>query len=180
MSRHVVDTNVLIVASGEHPESPFSSDMHPVEDASEAEKVLEWLEDFETGNDHMVVDDDWQILGEYQNKLTEQDYGHRVVFEKMSRGEMDFVHIEWVEDNSHPDKVAVLNEPLNSVIHDLADTKIVAACLKSIEHNMPCTIINACDTDWYDWQVHLEAAGVQVEQLIESWSRKKWKEHHER
>jgi len=32
MSRHVIDTNVLIVASGEHLESPFSSDKHPVQD----------------------------------------------------------------------------------------------------------------------------------------------------
>nr|MDT0250479.1 hypothetical protein [Endozoicomonas sp.] len=180
MSRHVVDTNVLIVASGEHPESPFSSDRHPVEDPDEAARVLDWLIDFETGDGRMVVDTDWEILNEYQNKLTEQDYGQRVVFEKMSRGEMDYVAIEWIDDASHPDKVAALNEPLKSVIHDLADTKIVAACLKAIEEGMPCTIVNACDTDWYDWQSPLEAAGVHVEQLIEEWSQKKWQEHHDR
>ena len=86
MNRHVVDTNVLIVASGEHPESPFASDKHPVEDPEESEKVLDWLMAFEAGEGRMVVDDDWEILKEYQHKLTDQDYGQRIVFEKMSRG----------------------------------------------------------------------------------------------
>ncbi|WP_062270393.1 hypothetical protein [Endozoicomonas arenosclerae] len=180
MSRHVVDTNVFIVASGEHSESPFSSENHPVQDPDAAQKVFEWLMEFEAGNGRMVVDSDWEILSEYQNKLTDQDYGQRVVFEKMSRGEIDYVDVEWIDDPSHPVKVAALAEQLNTVIHDLADTKIVAACMKSNEEKKPCTIVNACDTDWYDWQEILEAAGVQVEQLIEEWSRQKWKEHHDR
>ena len=180
MSRHVVDTNVLIVASGEHSESPFASDKHPVEDPEQSEKVLEWLIGFEQGEGRMVLDWDFEIYKEYQNKLTEQDYGQRVVFEKLSRNEIDFVDIEWIDDPSHPDKVARLEEPLKTVIHDLADTKIVAACISANKQGMSCTIVNACDTDWYDWQEELEAVGVIVEQLIEDWSRQKWKEHHGR
>jgi len=142
--------------------------------------VLEWLMAFEGGAGRMVVDEDWEILTEYQNKLTDQDYGHRVVFEKMARGEMDYVEVEWVADPSYNVKVAVLEEPLKSVIHDLADTKMVAASIKANAENLPCTIVNACDTDWYDWQHALESVGVQVDQLIEAWSRKKWREHHAR
>ncbi len=182
MTRHVIDTNVLIVASGEHPESPFSSQNHPVNDPMESGKVLKWLIDFEKGNRRMVVDVDWAILNEYQNKLTDQDYGARVVFEKMVRGQIDYMEIEWVDNPAHPAKVAVLNKPLDTVIHDLADTKIVSTCLKAIDQvNGPgCNIVNACDTDWYDWQEALGVAGVYVEQLIEEWSRNKWKEHHDR
>lgn len=182
MNRHVVDTNVLIVASGEHPESPFSSEKHPVEDAEQSEQVLNWLINFEASDGRMVVDSDWAIISEYQNKLTEQDYGLRVLFEKMSRFEIDYVDIEWIEDASIPDKekVAKLDDPLQSVIHDLADTKMVAACLNAIKEDMPCTIVNACDTDWLDWQKSLEAEGVIVEQIIENWLRKKWRAHHDR
>ncbi|WOG27414.1 hypothetical protein [Endozoicomonas sp. 8E] len=182
MNRHVVDTNVLIVASGEHPDSPFASDRHPVEDAEQSEKVLNWLMDFEASVGRMVVDKDWAIIGEYQNKLTDQDYGQRVLFEKMSRSEIDYVDIEWVEDPALPDteKVARLEASLQPVIHDLADTKMVAACFNANKSGMPCNIVNACDTDWYDWQEALEAEGVIVEQIIEDWSREKWRAHHNR
>lgn len=180
MSRHVIDTNVLIVASGEHPESPFRSEKHPVEDPLEAEKVFEWLASFEAGADRMVIDTDWEIPNEYSNKLTEQDYGQRVFFDKISRNEVDFVDIEWDANPAHTAKVAVLNEPLKTVVHDLADTKIVAACIKANEEQLDCTIVNACDTDWYDWEPELQDAGVNVEQIIDVWLREKWRQHHER
>ncbi|WP_422443917.1 MULTISPECIES: hypothetical protein [unclassified Endozoicomonas] len=180
MSRHVVDTNVLIVASGEHPDSPFSSDRHPVEDAGEAEKVLEWLMDFELSGGRMVSDYDYEIFGEYEKKLTEQDYGLMVRRTKFDRNEIDYVALEWEDDPANPDKVAVLPKQLKDVVHDLADRKMIAACLKANEDGMACTLVNACDTDWYDWQKQLEVAGVEVEQIIEEWSRKKWKEHHDR
>ncbi|OQX38205.1 MAG: hypothetical protein B0D91_04750 [Oceanospirillales bacterium LUC14_002_19_P2] len=180
MSRHVVDTNVLIVASGEHPDSPFSSDRHPVEDVGEAEKVLEWLMDFELNGGRMVSDDDYEIFGEYEKKLTEQDYGLMVRRTKFDRNEIDFVGLEWEVDPANPDKVAVIPEPLKDVVQDLADRKMIAACLSASDERMDCTIVNACDTDWYDWQTKLEEAGVEVDQLIEEWSRKKWKAHHDR
>lgn len=180
MNRHVVDTNVLIVASGEHPESPFASSHHPVEDPDESKKVLEWLIAFEAGQGRMVVDYDYEIMGEYENKLTEQDYGLMVLRSKYDRNEVDYVGLEWEKDQANPDKVAIIPECLKNDVQDLADRKIIAACIKSNEENMPCTIVNACDTDWYDWQEVLEAAGVQVHQLVEEWSRQKWKEHHER
>jgi hypothetical protein len=34
--------------------------------------------------------------------------------------------------------------------------------------------VNACDTDWYDWQAAMEAADVYVEQLIHDWCHPKW------
>ncbi|UIP27676.1 hypothetical protein [Photobacterium sp. TLY01] len=174
MSRQVIDTNVLIVASGEHPESPFRSENHPVEDPSEAEKVFEWLASFEAGADRMVIDTDWEIPKEYSNKLTEQDYGQRVFFEKLSKNQVDFVDIEWDANPAHTAKVAVLNEPLKTVIHDLADTKIVAACLKANEDEPECKIVNACDTDWYDWETELVAERVHVHQLIDDWNKQNW------
>ncbi|MGR5281991.1 hypothetical protein [Photobacterium damselae] len=174
MRRHVVDTNVLIVASGEHPESPFRSENHPVEDAKEASKVLDWLVDFDKSCRHMVVDYNYEIMGEYDNKLTDQDYGRRVLFDKMDRKQVDFVDIEWDSNPAHTTKVAVLNEPLKTVVHDLADTKMVAACIKANEEQPECTIVNACDTDWYDWETELVAAGVNVHQLIDDWNKKSW------
>lgn len=174
MSKHVIDTNVLIVASGEHPNSPFRSENHPVEEPDEAKKVLDWLVEFDLSSRRMVVDFDYEIIGEYENKLTDQDYGRRVLFDKMDRQQIDYVDIEWDTNPAHTDRVAVLNEPLKTVVHDLADTKMVAACIKVNEGDPECKIINACDTDWYDWETELVAAGVNVHQLIDDWNKKSW------
>jgi transposase-like protein len=37
-----------------------------------------------------------------------------------------------------------------------------------------CTLVNSCDTDWYDWQPALEGADVFVDQLIPEWCHPKW------
>ncbi|PVZ70659.1 hypothetical protein [Pelagibaculum spongiae] len=180
MKRHVVDTNVLIVASGEHPASPFASDKHPVEDPDQAEKVLQWLLNFANSSDRVLLDFDQEIFKEYRNKLTEQDYGHRVIIDKISAGEVDYIDVEWIDDPSHPDPVAKLPSTLQSVIHDLADTKMVAACISGKSSGLDNTVMNACDTDWYDWEIELKAHGVIVEQVIDAWLRVKWQAHHDR
>ncbi|UXI03591.1 hypothetical protein [Photobacterium sp. TY1-4] len=174
MSSQVIDTNVLIVASGEHPESPFRSENHPVEDPDEAKKVLDWLVEFDMSSHRMVVDFDYEIIGEYENKLTAQDYGRRVLFDKIDRQQIDYIDIEWDANPAYTDKVAVLNEPLKTVVHDLADTKMVAACIKANEDDPECKIINACDTDWYDWETELVAANVHVHQIIDEWNKQNW------
>lgn len=181
MASQVIDTNVLIVSSGEHPGSPFSSKKHPVEDPEEAGKVLAWLVDLESSDGKIVLDNDFEILKEYHNKLCpEQDYGLRVIFGKMSADNVEYVKLNWVDDPAHTSKVASLEEPLKTVIQDLADTKMVAACIEANKLTLGANIVNACDTDWYDWEEDLTNAGVKVEQLIEDWSRQKWKDHHGR
>jgi len=36
-------------------------------------------------------------------------------------------------------------------------------------------LVNACDTDWFDCEDALKAHGVLVEQLLDTWLRKKWR-----
>ncbi len=176
MNWNVIDTNVLIVASGEHIESPFSSANHPVESSAQAEQVFNWVSTLETSAARMIMDCDDIIYKEYRNKLTEQDYGLIVLREKMRRGEMDYVALEWEEEPGYPDPVAVLQEHLKAVVHDLSDRKMVAACICANEEHGPSTIINACDTDWIDWEETLQQEGIIVEQLIDEWVRAKWAE----
>ena len=176
MNWHVVDTNVLIVASGEHPESPFSSANHPVESSEYAEQVFNWVCSLATSAARMVMDCDDVIYKEYRNKLTEQDYGLIVLREKMARGEMDYVALEWEEEPGNPDPVAVLQQKLKDAIHDLSDRKMVAACITANDECGKSTIVNACDTDWIECEEILQQEDVVVEQLIDEWVRAKWKE----
>ena len=176
MNWHVVDTNVLIVASGEHPESPFSSANHPVAHPEYAEQVYDWVNELEASPERMVLDSDDVIHGEYRNKLTEQDYGLLVLREKMERGQVDYVGLVWEEGPGNPEPVAVLQGNLSAVIHDRSDRKMVAACITARADYGQTSIVNACDTDWIDWEENLQQEGIVVIQLIEEWVRAKWLE----
>jgi len=126
----------------------------------------------------MVLDRDDVIYKEYRNKLTEQDYGLIVIRDKMSKGEIDFVGLAWEANPGDPEPIAILQENLRAVIHDLSDRKMVAACIRANDEYGQSTVVNACDTDWIDWEEILHQEGIVVEQLIEEWVREKWAEKH--
>mgnify|MGYP006412387493 CR=1 FL=1 len=168
---HVIDTNVLIVASGEHPDSPFLSADHPVDKPEIADKVLQWLSDFIDSNQLLVVDTDDAIRKEYFNKLSEQNYGRRAYIDKYDKGQIEYMALTW--EVKEPDWTAELSDKLKVVVHDRSDKKFVAACIESLKEN-DTNIINACDTDWIDWEDALAKEGIVVEQLINDWVREKW------
>lgn len=161
----VLDTNVLIVASAADDGSPFQPDATPVQERALRQQVLDWLTNFEQDSDkHAVLDYDWKICSEYQNKLTEQDYGWLVMMRKRDQNA-----VIWVGLNMDPNGHAVLHETLASAVTDLADRKMVAAVQAAIEMGEECRLTNACDTDWLDCEAVLQMAGVHVEHLLKDW-----------
>ncbi len=166
----VVDTNVLIVSSAADEASPFQPDATPVEESALRSEVLAWLEGFEQDPArHAVLDWDWMICGEYQNKLTEQDYGWLAIMAKKDRDE-----VVWVGLEADADGHAVLPDTLAAAVTDLADRKMVAAILAAQEQGNVCSLVNACDTDWLDCAHELTAHGLEVRHVIEDWLRNKW------
>lgn len=177
IDKHVLDTNVLLVASSAHETSPFAPDATPVEEATFRKKVLNWLIEFEQSDRHLVLDWNWIIVDEYKgvsrrDKLTEQDYGLQVVLNKFSTGKF-FGFLLDCDVNGH---ARIADNALESAITDLADRKMVAAVLAAGGRANGCNLVNACDTDWYDCKKALEAAGVDVFQIIgKEWCHPKWK-----
>lgn len=168
----VVDTNVLIVASAAHATSPFPENETPVSEAALREQVLAWMETFEHDPErHAVLDWDWHICTEYQNKLTEQDYGWLALMHKRDKSEVVWVGIE-VDEHGH----AVLLPELAASVTDLADRKMVASALAVGAEARPCMLTNACDTDWLDCVDALKAADVEAEHLLKDWLLEKWNE----
>jgi hypothetical protein len=167
----VVDTNVLIVASSADESSPFRPEATPVQEQELRQKVLDWLVEFETdAKRYAVLDWDWHIFSEYQNKLTEQDYGWLALMEKKDRNEVIWVGLE-VDADGH----AVLSTELSKAVTDLADRKMVAAALAAIDTKVTTLITNACDTDWLDCRAVLKVHGVEVENLLlQEWLQAKW------
>ena len=74
----------------------------------------------------------------------------------------------------------VLPSSLVSVVHDLADRKMVAAALEAVRTYGVAPIAFAGDTDWHEWEDHLVGHGVKLEPIIEQWSRAKFDEKQRR
>lgn len=174
--KHLIDTNVLLVASAADPGSPLLDDCTPVEERPLREKVLSWLNEFNTSERKIILDYEWRIVSEYRGetrrtKLTDQDYGLQVVLHKHSKGQTEPVMLNWDKDNN----AIIPVETLQEIIHDAADRKMVAAVLHAGGAANGCNLVNACDTDWYDWEEPLRTAGVMVEQLIgDEWCKPRW------
>lgn len=164
----LVDTNVLIVASAEHPESPFASHQTPLEDPALRRQVLDWLIDFEDSRYKLLLHP--MIFAEYCKKLGDQDYGRQVIMLKMQTCQ----YVELTADENGD--ALIPDENLQKAIHDAADRKWVAASLKATEEGFASEIVNACDTDWLEWEEVLSESEVRVHQIIEEWCREKFME----
>jgi hypothetical protein len=161
---------VLIVASAADDGSPFRPDATPVQESVLRQQVLDWLIAFEQdAQRHAVLDWDWRICGEYQNKLTDQDYGWLALMAKKDRDE-----VLWVGLTVDADDHAILPPTLAHHITDLADRKMVAAVLAAQREGHVCKLTNACDTDWLDCAGALVEHDIATEHLIETWLRTKW------
>jgi hypothetical protein len=171
IDKHAIDTNVLIVASAANDASPFPADATPVEKAELRKRVLDWVIAFEQSQRKVVLDYDWEILGEYQNNLSDQDYALQIVLRMKDTERVVWFLIEREEDG----RARIGHAGLDPAITDRADRKMVAAVLAGGCSAGGCNLVNACDTDWYDWQSTMEAADVYVEQLIHDWCHAKWR-----
>jgi hypothetical protein len=109
-----------------------------------------------------------RIYDEYNRRLGFNDFGIQVVMHKWSTAAVDNVHVDY-DAHGH----GVLPETLAPVIHDDDDRKMVAAALVSHEQFGEGCIAFAGDTDWHDWEGALQDHQVQLEPIIEAWSRKK-------
>lgn len=158
MVDHVVDTNVLLVASAVQGALPRFADTHVPE--AQCQVVFEWLDAFRGDADRCVVmDGAFKLYEEYLNKLTVQHFGMLVILEKLSTG-----RIVEVEYDTHG--YALVPEAFAKF--DNSDKKLLAAALTDPE---TINIVNAADSDWYEIAAELEAVGLEVVQLLDKWLR---------
>ncbi len=171
---HVIDTNVLMVASAADGQSPFDEGATPVDDPALRKRVLDWLISVDKSTAKVVLDWDWMICTEYlgatkRHRLCEQDYGWLMMMSKVDRGEVVWIGLETDKDGN-----AKLPITLECHVSDRADRKMVAAVLAAITEGADCNLVNSCDDDWYSCQSALTDHNVLVMQLLHSWLHPKW------
>jgi predicted nucleic acid-binding protein len=152
MNKVVIDTNVLL--SADSAIEARVADHVPLVCRLRA---LEWLESTLEAKPRVVVDTDWRILKEYENKLRTGDYGYRFLHEAHRRALFDFEVVQWDEQG-----YALLPPALAEVVHDRSDRKFVAVALESKPHP---PIVNCADSDWLAWESELARLGIIVEHL---------------
>lgn len=162
-----MDTNVLIAASAADPAHPKDIDATP-DDHQLRERVWSWLDEFQRSDARLVLDGEQKIYDEYRNKLGFNDFGIQVVMHKWNTVGVDVVTVEYDQDGH-----GILPASLDTVIHDAADKKMVAAALAAHAEFGEGCVAFAGDTDWHDWEVALQAHHVVLEPIIEAWSRQK-------
>ena len=174
MSRFVVDTNVLTIAS-----APLAGWVHPRVPLTELElihKVFAWVRAFRDDREQLLVmDQSKAILEEYSSRgnMPEfQHYGRQVVQHKFSTGATHWVDLEYDENGF--ERVAVLPDDVEALVHDLGDRKMIAAAAAAT-----APIVNACDSDWTnDNEVEaLARIGVTVVQILTAEERENCRGH---
>ncbi len=179
-ARYLVDTNVLIAASAAMARRrgttllPHHREVSPPDPALQ-EQVLCWLEGFAASPAHLVLDVAGAINIEYHHKLDFHDYGIEVVMAKLYRDEVDRVQVDYDQDGA-----GILPQPLDEVVHDLADRKMVAAALQALNLPGSSAIVFAGDTDWHDWETELTRTGLTLLPLLPDWSRTRHAEKQKR
>ena len=166
---HVVDTNVLIAASA-HAVLPEQRDATPG-DIGLRKKVYTWLDELSRSDATIVLDYQFGIQGEYQNKLDDQDFGIQVIIDKQNRNQVIWVSVEYDED-----RYALLPPELDGCRWDRSDKKFGSAAFQAKSVTDHVNIVNASDTDWYDVHAVLAAHAIGLHQLIDAWCRAKYRE----
>jgi hypothetical protein len=157
MSPVVVDTNVVLVANGQHTD---------VSGDCVAACAVRLLEIKQRGK--LVLDDQFRILGEYLNK-TQPKRGNRpgdafvkwALQTRLNAKHVDLVTLEDHESRgfqSFPDDADLVN-------FDMPDRKFVAV---TSAHPAKPPILQAVDSKWLDWSPALARHGVSVEFLCKA------------
>ena len=168
MRRRVLDTNVLIVASGGDPRALGTLASHL--ETSDQKVVFAWLNGFISDRSAQVILDP-QVLNEYRNKLSEQDYGLHAIRTMLDQGKVEYCKLKYDRNGS-----ATLPKDLQAIVRDCSDRKFVALALLFSD----AMITNACDTDWIEWEGGLLAKGIKLDQLLREWCEARCREKAKR
>jgi hypothetical protein len=149
----VIDTNVLLVANGQHAE--VSEDC-----VTECIKRLQAMQ----REGVIVVDDGHRILGEYQHKTSlNPPKGVGDVFLKWLLRQAGTARVEQVRLNESAENCfAEFPDPVLEPFFDPSDRKFAAVA--SAHPDKP-TIWQAADCKWLDWWPALQAKGIEVDFL---------------
>jgi hypothetical protein len=164
----LVDTNVMLAASAVSELSKLAVRAMPQE-IELRESIYQWLADFDQSDSFIVLDEDGLVRAEYERNMPfnmlEQEYGLRVLQNKLDQMLVEYVPIDSLEANG--EHIAVLDPDHEVLVPDREDRKWVACALAThILHAKMPTLVYGAETDWYLATAKLEAIGICFKRLL--------------
>ena len=133
----------------------------------ERKKVFDWLREFNSDpNGYFVLDCEQKVFKEYRNNVGSDDYGMRVLYDKLDRSKVLYHPLEFDANG-----FALVPECFGAF--DRSDRKFVALCLREREHDRDTPVVNACDSDWYEHRELMSSQGVRVVELLDDYVQKR-------
>jgi hypothetical protein len=150
----IVDTNVPIVANRKSPQASPEC----------VKECARRLGQITKGKARLALDDKWQIINEYKNKLNEKGQpGIGDSFLKwVLTNQANAMHCVLVPITPQGESFAEFPSALELQNFDRSDRKFVAVALA---HPDRPPILQAVDTDWWGVREALSRNGVQIEFL---------------
>ena len=154
----IVDTNVPITANGDAPQA--SADCR--------ETCISWIAEIMQSKYMLRLDNYWHILGEYEGQLRSAGqpgvgdaFLKWVLNNQLNPARCRLVPITPLDGNGQSPFAEFPSDPALAGF-DPDDHKFVAVALAG---QVRARILNATDSDWWDYRVPLEANGIQIEFL---------------
>lgn len=153
MTEVIIDTNVPLTADGNHMSVACQN------------CCAEFVQSIIHGSHKVVLDDQWQILREYENKMlsgTQMSFSRvflKYVYNNQGNSErVRLVRITSVGTNDFEE----FPETLRSIGFDPSDRKFVAVAVSNLR---TAPIVQAADSKWVGWKTALEQEKVKVKFL---------------
>ena len=168
MAMYLIDTNVMLAASAVSELSNLAKRAMPRE-IELRELVFDWLAEFEMSDDQMLLDEEGLVRAEYERNMPfnmhEQEYGMRVLQDKIDRRLTEHVPIETFKGNG--EHIAVLAPLHAALVSDREDRKWVA-CALAAQHYLEVSppIVYGAETDWFVAEQALRAIGMEFLRLL--------------
>ncbi len=162
MTEYVVDTNVWVKVDFD------VSKATTIEELDCASACRTWLREFIESTNKLVVDLDYRIIKEYRANILKGGLAHQWLnrLETQPR-DLRLIELQIAYDS---DGYAVVAPEV--AVTDKEDRKLIAVALA---HTPTPPIVNSTDTDWAKDKAMLDAAGLRIHELCESYIRLKLK-----
>ncbi len=149
MTEVIVDTNVPLTADGNHMSNTCQS------------CCAEFVQSVIQGRHQVVLDDQWHILNEYQNKMlcTQNSFSHQFL-KYILNNQKNTNRVKQVPITSvGADDFDEFPEALHSIGFDPSDRKFVAV---AVSNKGKSPIVQAADSKWVGWEDNLKKEKIKV------------------
>lgn len=171
MAMYLVDTNVMLAASAIFDMASDVAMRAMPQEIELREIVYNWLVDFESSDNEIVIDDEGLIRHEYERNMPyntasyEQEYGLQVLQNKLDRCLAIPVPIDVLIGNG--ERIARLPYELESIVTDREDRKWVAASISTkVLHGDIPPIVYGAESDWYAIEKQIAEHDVHLLRLL--------------